>query len=75
MLGLLYLFPVVAALISDPAWERRLERYTPMAGLNIQATTALRSLPITPWPGLGVLAAWSAVALLAGGIVLHGRDA
>jgi ABC-2 type transport system permease protein len=46
-----------------------------MAGLNSQATAGLRSLPITGWSGLGVLAAWSAVALLAGGIVLHRTDA
>jgi hypothetical protein len=40
------------------------------AGLAIQATTGLRSLPIGPWPGLGVLAAWAAAALLAGGLLL-----
>ena len=37
------------------------------AGLAIQATTDLRSLPISPWAGLGVLAAWAAAALLVGG--------
>jgi ABC-2 type transport system permease protein len=41
----------------------------------IQATTSLRSLPISPWSGLGVLAAWAAAALLAGGVLLHLRDA
>ena len=30
------------------------------AGLAIQATTNLRRLPIAPWAGLGVLAAWAA---------------
>jgi len=45
------------------------------AGLTIQATTSLRSLPISPWSGLGVLAAWAAAALLAGGVLLHLRDA
>ncbi|MFZ0045889.1 MAG: ABC transporter permease [Streptosporangiaceae bacterium] len=74
-LGLVYLFPVVTALISNATWQRRLERYTPMAGLNIQATTGLRSLPISPWAGLGVLAAWAAAALLAGGLMLRLRDA
>ena len=28
------------------------------AGLDIEATTGLRSLPLSPWAGLGVLAAW-----------------
>jgi ABC-2 type transport system permease protein len=45
------------------------------AGLDIQATTGLRSLPLSPWAGLGVLAAWAAAALLAGGLVLRLRDA
>jgi ABC-2 type transport system permease protein len=45
------------------------------AGLAIQATTGPRSLPIGPWAGLGVLAAWAAGAMLAGGLVLEMRDA
>ena len=45
------------------------------AGLAIQATTGPRSLPISPWAGLGVLAAWAAAALLAGGVLLYLRDA
>src|SRR5260221_12970221 len=45
------------------------------AGLAIQATTGLSGLPISPWAGLGVLAAWAAAALLAGGLLLRLRDA
>jgi len=45
------------------------------AGLEIQASTGLRHLPISPWAGLGVLAAWAAAALLAGGLLLRLRDA
>jgi ABC-2 type transport system permease protein len=45
------------------------------AGLAIQATTDLRSLPISPWAGLGVLAAWTAAALLTGALLLRLRDA
>ena len=68
VLGLLYLFPIIAALAGNPHWQRHLEQIGPMtAGLAIQATTGLRSLPISPWAGLGVLAAWAAAALLAGG--------
>jgi ABC-2 type transport system permease protein len=75
VLAVLYLVPIVVALIGNATWQRRLERYSPMAGLNIQATTGLHSLAITPWSGLGVLAAWTAAALLAGGLVLARRDA
>jgi len=77
VLGLLYLSPIIlAALGGDPVWTHRLERYAPMsAGLTIQDTTGLRGLPISPWGGLGVLAAWAAGALLAGGLLLRLRDA
>jgi ABC-2 type transport system permease protein len=76
VLALLYLSPIIVQVVSDPRWHNRLQRYTPMnAGLAIQATRNLGSLPIGPWEGLGVLAAWAAGALLAGGAVLRLRDA
>ncbi len=76
VLGLLYLFPIIAALAANPDWQRHLEQIGPMtAGLEIEATTGLHSLPISPWAGLGVLAAWAAAALLAGGLLLRLRDA
>jgi ABC-2 type transport system permease protein len=74
-LGVLYVFPVLTAFIGDQTWHQRIERYTPMAGLSIQSTTDLRSLPIGPWSGLGVLALWALAALLAGGLLLRLRDA
>jgi ABC-2 type transport system permease protein len=76
VLGLLYVVPVVAALLGNSSTARHLQQIAPMtAGLAIQATTGLRALPIAPWAGLGVLAAWAAVALLAGGVLLRLRDA
>jgi ABC-2 type transport system permease protein len=76
VLGLLYLFPIVAAVVTDPSVARHLDQVAPMtAGLEVQATTGLRHLPIGPWAGLGVLAAWAAGALLAGGLILRFRDA
>jgi ABC-2 type transport system permease protein len=76
VLGLLYLFPIITVFVGNPTWQHRLERYTPTnAGLAIQATTGLRDLPISPWVGLGVLAIWSAVTLLAGAACLRLRDA
>ena len=76
VLGLLYLFPIIAQVVSDPHWQRHLKQIGPMtAGLAIQTTTNLRGLPISPWAGLGVLAAWAAAALLAGGLLLRLRDA
>jgi ABC-2 type transport system permease protein len=74
--GLLYLFPIFAHLVTRASLERHLEQIAPMtAGLAIQATTNLASLPIAPWAGLAVLAAWATAALLTGGLLLKLRDA
>jgi ABC-2 type transport system permease protein len=75
VLGLLYLPPILAQVVTDPL-RRHLLQIAPMtAGLAIQATTNLRSLPIAPWAGLGVLAAWAVASLLIGGLLLRLRDA
>ena len=76
VLALLYLFPIIVGAVGSPTWQRHLDQVSPMtAGLYIQATTNLRSLPLAPWQGLGVLAAWAASAMLAGGALLRYRDA
>jgi ABC-2 type transport system permease protein len=76
VLGLLYVFPIITTAVKSPSWHRHLEQIAPMtAGLAIQDTTGLRDLPIGPWAGLGVLGAWAAAALLAGGLALRLRDA
>jgi ABC-2 type transport system permease protein len=75
VLGLLYLAPIIG-LIAGPHLGRHVDQIAPMtAGLAIEATTNLQSLAISPWAGLGVLAAWAAGALLAGGMTLRLRDA
>ena len=76
VLGLLYLFPIIGAAVGNAGLARHIQQIGPMtAGLAIQATTGLDSLPISPWAGLGVLAAWAAGALLLGGLLLRLRDA
>jgi ABC-2 type transport system permease protein len=75
VLGLLYLDPIIAAVLHNTHWHNAIQRYAPMsAGLAIQATTNLHGLPISPWGGLGVLAAWAGAALLTGGLLLRLRD-
>jgi ABC-2 type transport system permease protein len=76
VLGLLYLFPIVAAVIPDHVLARHLVQVAPMtAGLYIQVTVGLQALPLAPWQGLGVLALWTLGALIAGAVVLRLRDA
>jgi len=75
VLALFYLAPIITQAVSDPAWKRHLQQFAPTAGLAIQATRDLAGLPISPWKGLAVLAAWAAGALVAGGLLLRLRDA
>ncbi len=76
VLALLYLFPIIAHVVGDPSFQRHVEQIAPMtAGLAIQSTTNLDKLPIAPWTGLAVMAAWATAALLTGGLLLKRRDA
>ena len=76
VLGLLYLFPIVASVVPDRQLQRHLDQIGPMsAGLDVQSTVHPGTLPLTPWQGLGVVAAWAAGALLLGAVVLRLRDA
>ena len=76
VLGLLYVFPIVGSVVGSQHWQRHLEQVSPMtAGLYIQVTVGVHALPLTPWQGLGVLAAWSLGALLLGALALCLRDA
>jgi ABC-2 type transport system permease protein len=45
------------------------------AGLMIQATSDLERLPLRPWAGLAVLAAYAAAAMLLGAVLFTTRDA
>jgi ABC-2 type transport system permease protein len=76
VLALLYLFPIIAAAVSNPHWRRHLQQVGPMdAGRAIQNTTNLHGLPISPWAGLGVLAAWATAAMVAAWLRLRLCDA
>jgi ABC-2 type transport system permease protein len=76
VLGLIYVFPIVTQVVTDPAWQKHLQQVGPMsAGLAVQTTVDVDALPIGPWKGLGVLALWALAALLAGGLLFERRDA
>lgn len=75
VLGLLYLFPIVAAVIDDAGWRRHLRQIGPMpAGLAIQSTTEPHHMPLSPWMGLAVIVTWATASLLTAGLLLHRRD-
>ena len=74
VLGLLYVLPIVAVFTGNATLSRHLQQVAPMtAGLAIQATTRLNTLPLSPWAGLGVLTAWAVGALVLGGLMLRSR--
>jgi ABC-2 type transport system permease protein len=76
VLGVLYLFPLAADVVSDHALARHLDQIGPLpAGLDAQATIGMKGLPLTPWQGLSVVALWTAGALLLGALALKSRDA
>jgi ABC-2 type transport system permease protein len=76
VLGVLYLFPLAAGVISNPPLARHLQQIGPLpAGLDAQATIGINRLPLTPWQGLGVVALWAVGALLLGALALKSRDA
>jgi ABC-2 type transport system permease protein len=76
ILGVLYLFPILAHAVSDPHWQRHLDQISPMnAGLAIQDTVNLHNLVVSPWTGLGILGAWAAGGLIIGGLLMVRRDA
>jgi ABC-2 type transport system permease protein len=76
VLGLLFVFPIVTAFIPNHTWARHLEQSSPLiAGQYIEATVGVKSLPLTPWQGLGVVALWAFGSLLVGAVVLRLRDA
>lgn len=73
--GLLYLAPLLAR-YAPPDLAEWMLTYAPMnAGLAVQHTVGLDGLPLGPWAGLGVLAAWAGAALAAGATRLALADA
>jgi ABC-2 type transport system permease protein len=76
MLGLIYVIPILGGLVLSTHWRHIFDRYAPTsAGLTVQVTKDLTAQAIGPWAGLGVLAAWTAAALLIGSLLLKLRDA
>jgi ABC-2 type transport system permease protein len=76
VLGLLFLPPMIAPLLTKPPWQEWVLKASPMtAGLSIQVTKRLDTLPIGPWPGLGVLSIYAGVAVVLGATLFRLRDA
>jgi ABC-2 type transport system permease protein len=75
VLALLYLVPILLAMMPETHWQRALYRMTPATAVQAMATTVdAAALPLGPWAALGVVAAWTTGALALGASVLHRRD-
>ncbi len=76
VLGVLLLPPMIAPLLTNEHWREWILQASPMtAGLAIQITKRLDTLPIGPWQGLGVLALYAGAACLVGSAMFAIRDA
>src|SRR5262249_11889135 len=76
VLILLFGFPILGELVNKAHWHDMLYELSPMsAGLTVQVTRDLESLPVGPWQGLGVVSAYAAAALICGAAVFLRRDA
>jgi ABC-2 type transport system permease protein len=79
--GLLFL-PLLFLGAFPESFSRRIEQFTPLAGMAIQSTTdrmlsgfdGRGGMPIGPWQGLGVASAWALGALVLGFVALRYRD-
>lgn len=74
VLGLLYVEPVLRQFIADVSWNERLQQISPTVGLAVQATLALETLPIAPWPSLAVTWGHAITIALVGAISFTIRD-
>ena len=75
-LSLLFVFPIVGTLVTEPRWREWLTEWAPMsAGLAVQATRGLDAMPVGPWQGLAVLGVYAGAALAVGGVLFEVRDA
>ncbi|NMO56241.1 ABC transporter permease [Actinoplanes sp. TBRC 11911] len=73
-LSALYVIPAIIPFFPDRDWQEALYRIGPStAGLSIQTTADPASLPIGPWAGLAVTAAWALGTLASGGWLLRRR--
>jgi ABC-2 type transport system permease protein len=62
--------------VGDPVLQRHIQQAGPMpAGMDAMVTPGLRTLPLSPGQGLGVVALWAAGALILGGAMLRLHDA
>ena len=80
--GLLFL-PLLFLGAFPASFARRIEQFTPLAGMAVQSTTdrmlsafdGPSGMPIGPWEGLGVAFAWAFALLALAFVALRYRDA
>lgn len=80
--GLLFL-PLLFLGAFPASFARRIEQFTPLAGMAIQSTTdrmlsafdGRSGMPIGPWQGLGVAFAWALALLAIAFVAIRYRDA
>ena len=71
----LLLAPRAVLSLLNPDWQRWVYKLSPStAGQSVLSTVDMRGLPIGPWAGLAVVAAWAVALLTVGALTLRARD-
>ncbi|HEY3737365.1 MAG TPA: ABC transporter permease subunit [Jatrophihabitans sp.] len=74
LMVLVLVLPLLVQVLPSP-YNQDIAKFLPlMAGTQIIATPIKNPDWLAPWVGLGVMALWSAAALVAGAVVLRRRD-
>ena len=75
LFGIVLVLPLLAQALPTP-YSTDVSKYLPLnAGTQILATRTPDPTQLGPWTGLGVLALYALVALIAGAVILKRRDA
>jgi ABC-2 type transport system permease protein len=74
LFGLLLVLPLLAQALPT-SWQDDISKYLPLNAGTAVMSTVSHSDELSPWAGIGVLAAWVAVALSIGLVMLRRRDA
>jgi len=75
LFGLMLVLPILSNFLPSD-WQQNIDKWLPLrAGMAIMQQHPQPATFFSPWVGLAVLFGYAALALLAGAVVLHHRDA
>jgi ABC-2 type transport system permease protein len=74
LLGIMFV-PTILISLLPTSWQHAIGRYLPMEASDVIYSVRGQPYTLSPWTGFGVFCAYAAVALIAGFVLIGGRDA